>query len=50
MRVSTGACTAAAALVGYAKGTDVQKPRTLANLQDPETFLLAAMYAAQGYA
>ena len=37
-------------LIAYAKGTDVQKPRTLANPQDGETFLLAAMYAAQGYA
>lgn len=37
-------------LLAYAKGTDVQKPRTLANPQDGETFLLAAMYAAQGYA
>ena len=37
-------------LVAYAKGTDVQKPRTLANPADSETFLLAAMYAAQGYA
>lgn len=44
------ACTAAAPLVAYAKGTDLQKPRTLANPQDSETFLLAAMYAAQGYA
>ncbi|WP_348682878.1 lipase family protein [Acidovorax soli] len=42
------ACTAP--LVAYAKGTDVQKPRTLANPQDGETFFLAAMYAAQGYA
>ena len=51
MLVPTGtACTAAAPLVAYAKGTDVQKPRTLANPQDTETFLLAAMYAAQGYA
>lgn len=48
--VPAGACTAAAPLVAYAKGTDVQKPRTLANPQDSETFLLAAMYAAQGYA
>ena len=47
----TGAgCTAAAPLVAYAKGTDVQKPRTLANPADSETFLLAAMYASQGYA
>ena len=46
----TGTCTAAAPLVAYAKGTDVQKPRTLANPTDGETFLLAAMYAAQGYA
>ncbi len=44
------ACSAPAPLVAYAKGTDVQKPRTLANPQDSETFLLAAMYAAQGYA
>lgn len=44
------ACTAPAPLVAYAKGTDVQKPRTLANPQDGETFFLAAMYAAQGYA
>ena len=43
------ACTAASALVAYAKGTDVQKPRTLANPSDGETFLLAAVYAAQGY-
>mgnify|MGYP003590431638 CR=1 FL=1 len=51
MLVPGGACTGAAApLVGYAKGTDVQKPHTLANPQDGETLLLAAMYAAQGYA
>ena len=43
-------CTAPTGLVAYAKGTDVQKPRTLANPADGETFLLAAMYAAQGYA
>ena len=43
-------CTAAAPLVAYAKGTDVQKPRTLANPADGETFMLAAMYASQGYA
>ena len=42
-------CTAPTGLVAYAKGTDVQKPRTLANPADGETFLLAAMYAAQGY-
>lgn len=51
MLVPTGTgCTSAAGLVAYAKGTDVQKPRTLANPQDSETLLLAAMYAAQGYA
>lgn len=44
------ACTTPAALIAYAKGTDVQKPRTLANPSDGETFLLAAVYAAQGYA
>ena len=48
--VPAGACTSAAPLVAYAKGTDVQKPRTLANPQDSETFLLIAFYAAQGYA
>ena len=45
-----GNCANDAPLVAYAKGTDVQKPRTLANPQDPDTFLLTAMYAAQGYA
>ena len=50
MLVPTGACTAAAPLVAYAKGTDVQQPRTLVNPQDKETFLLIAMYASQGYA
>ncbi len=53
MLVPTGSgagCTTAAGLVAYAKGTDVMKPRTLASTADPETFLLAAMYAAQGYA
>ena len=43
-------CTDAAPLVAYAKGTDVQKNRTLANPTDSETGLLAAMYAGQGYA
>jgi pimeloyl-ACP methyl ester carboxylesterase len=51
MLIPAGACAnASAPLVAYAKGTDVQKPRTLANPSDPETFLLIAMYAAQGYA
>ncbi len=51
MLVPAGACAGASyPLVAYAKGTDVQKPRTLANPSDSETFLLAAMYAAQGYA
>jgi pimeloyl-ACP methyl ester carboxylesterase len=45
-----GTCTTPAALVAYAKGTDVEKPRTLANPADSETFLLVAVYAAQGYA
>jgi pimeloyl-ACP methyl ester carboxylesterase len=49
--VPAGACaTQSHPLIAYAKGTDVQKPRTLANPADGETFLLAAMYAAQGYA
>lgn len=46
---TAAACTAPSALVAYAKGTDVQKPRTLANPADGETFLLTAIYAAQGY-
>ena len=51
MLVPAGACASAShPLVAYAKGTDVQKPRTLANPSDSETFLLAAMYASQGYA
>ncbi|AYM98429.1 esterase [Acidovorax sp. 1608163] len=50
MLVPAGACAAAAPLVVNARGTEVLKTRTLANPQDPETFLLVAMYAAQGYA
>ncbi|MBK6591581.1 MAG: alpha/beta fold hydrolase [Burkholderiales bacterium] len=51
MLVPTGtACTAAAPLLAYARGTEVSKVRTLANPADGETFLLAAVYAAQGYA
>jgi pimeloyl-ACP methyl ester carboxylesterase len=51
MLVPAGACAANSfPLVAYAKGTDVQKPRTLADPADSETFLLTAMYAAQGYA
>jgi pimeloyl-ACP methyl ester carboxylesterase len=50
MLLPAGNCPNAAGLVAYAKGTDVQKPRTLANPADGETFLLAATYAAQGYA
>lgn len=54
MLVPTGAtgsaCASAAPLVAYTRGTEVQKLRTLANPQDDETFLLIAMYAAQGYA
>ena len=50
MLVPAGACSAAAPLLAYARGTEVSQVRTLANPNDPETFLLAAMYAAQGYA
>ncbi|MEP6790077.1 MAG: lipase family protein [Ramlibacter sp.] len=50
MLVPGGACTGNFPLVAYAKGTDVQKPRTLASATDSETFLLTAMYASQGYA
>jgi pimeloyl-ACP methyl ester carboxylesterase len=37
-------------LIAYGKAADVEKPRTLANPADPETFELIAMFAAQGYA
>lgn len=50
MLAPAGTCTSAAGLIAYAKGTDVQKLRTLANPGDDETFLLTAMYAANGYA
>lgn len=51
MLIPAGACGGAShPLVAYAKGTDVQKPRTLADPTDAETFLLATMYAARGYA
>lgn len=51
MFVPAGSCAGAAApLVAYSKGTDLQKPRTMANPQEAEAFLLIAMYAAQGYA
>ena len=49
MLVPTGTCTPNGVMLAYAKGTDVMKSRTLANPADGETFLLAAMYAAQGY-
>ena len=50
MLVPAGACAGTAApLLAYAKGTDLDKSRTLANPTDGETFLLIAMYAAQGY-
>ena len=49
--VPAGACAGARApLLAYARGTEVSKPRTLANPSDGETFPLLAMYAAQGYA
>lgn len=37
-------------LVAYARGTDVNKSRELADPTDPETGLLVAFLAAQGYA
>jgi pimeloyl-ACP methyl ester carboxylesterase len=36
-------------LLAYAHGTHVEKSRTLANPNDPETLSLAAVYAAYGY-
>jgi len=48
--VPGGACTGPFPLVAYARGTSLEKPRTLANATDHETSLLIGMYAAQGYA
>lgn len=51
MLLPTGTgCATPKGLVAYAKGTDVQKPHTLANPADAQTGLLMAVYAAQGYA
>lgn len=52
--VPTGAlgsdcATKATPLVAYSRGTDISRPRTMANPQDGETLMLAAFYAAQGY-
>jgi hypothetical protein len=48
--VASASCpTTAQPLLAYAPERDAQKSRTLANLADPETFLIAAVYAAQGY-
>lgn len=43
------AVAASSALVAYARGTEVVRGRSLANPADGETFLLAALYAAQRY-
>lgn len=43
-------CAANAPLLAYSRGTEVNKTRALANPQDGETQLLAAFFAAQGYA
>ena len=49
--IPSGACAQEEfPLIAYGKATDVEKPRTLANPADPETFELIAMYAAHGYA
>ncbi|MBK6748202.1 lipase family protein [Ottowia sp.] len=47
---SDPACSGAAPLVAYARGTNALKTRTLANPQDGETASLIAFFAAQGYA
>lgn len=39
-----------APLLAYARGTEVLKSRAMANPTDPETFLVLATFAAQGYA
>jgi alpha-beta hydrolase superfamily lysophospholipase len=49
--VPSGACAQEEfPLLAYGKAADVEKPRTLANPADPETFELIAMFAAHGYA
>ena len=46
-----GACAGTSfPLLAYARGTEMSKTRTMANPTDGEASLLAAMYAAQGYA
>ena len=50
MLVPAGICSGEVALVAYAKGTDVERPHTLANASDSQTLALAAFLAAQGYA
>ncbi|MFM8609186.1 MAG: lipase family protein [Burkholderiaceae bacterium] len=47
---SAAGCSGPFPLLAYSRGTEVSKPRTLANPADAETGLLATMYAAQGYA
>ena len=47
---SGASCPGPFPLIAYAKGTDVEKPRTMANPNDSETLSLMAFYAAQGYA
>lgn len=44
------ACSAEAPLLAYARGTEVSKKRALASPEDGETLMLAAFFAAQGYA
>lgn len=51
MLVPAGACANQSyPLVSYDRGTEVFKPRTLANATDGETFSMAAFFASQGYA
>lgn len=50
--VPTGAdpaCRGPFALLAYARGTEVNKPRTMASGTDLETLSLAAVFASQGY-
>ncbi len=49
MLVPAGACSGPTTLIAYAKGTDVEKPHTLANASDSQTLALAAFLATQGY-
>lgn len=46
---ASAACSGARPVVLYAHGTSTDRNKNMANLNDPETQLVLAMFAAQGY-